>query len=342
MGFAEGQAEKEPLMVGSRHIHGLQALHGKRRSRPEMVDMRHEKRQFLESPGEQERYALRGIQELSGECGIQDRVVMGSRRDIEIAYDDDIVMFPIGLMLLEILDEGLQLAVPHQEMVIAVRRAGMHQIEIELLSLIEDGEIAVSPSALREVVRFVVDGISAEDHAAYERLGSGGAIGVRIIRLQEILEVLVVLIIELHEHQHIRMEIGDSLLYARIIVVVFMDIGEEDAQRSGGLLSDERLIHIETVELLAIPEKQETESQECHAPEIAELRRVISVLHPFPEMYEAYDGEGACDACQIRQKAHHQFRRIGTGEEEREEQYQDDDKYQRYHGAEEYINAEKI
>lgn len=141
-------------------------------------------------------------------------------------------MFPIGLMAFEILDKGIQLLIPHDEMSIAVRGAGMHEIEIYLLILVRQREISVSPHSLREIPGFVGQRVFTEDHAPYESLGSGGIVGIRISGLQQALEMLVMMIGEFHEHEHIGIRISDRFLDSCIIGIVFMDIGEKDLDAS--------------------------------------------------------------------------------------------------------------
>ena len=199
----------------------------------------------------------------------------------------------------------------------------MHQIEIDLLILVRKRKISVSPCSLREIIRFIVQRIFAEDHASHEFLGSGGAIGIRISGLQEVLEIVIMMVGEFHEHEHIGIRVRDGFFDSSIIHIIFVDIRKQDFKVSSLNFLDERLLDIETIELLALPEKQETEHQKRKASEITMSGGMISRLHLLPEIDESHDSEDTADTGHIRQKADKQFACIVSGEKERKQEDQD-------------------
>jgi len=141
-------------------------------------------------------------------------------------------------------------------MAIVIRRTGMYKIEIDLLSLIRNRKITISSSSLRKVVCFIDKRIFAKDHTAYKLLGSSGAIDVRIIFLEKILEMFVMMVSKFDEHEHIGMGIRNSFFYSGIISIVLMNICKQYLKRSCRLhLLSKWFLDIETIELFAIPKK---------------------------------------------------------------------------------------
>ena len=93
-----------------------------------------EKREFLESSGEEEWDTFRCISHFTGKGCIQNVIIWRPWCHIKISYHHDIIEFSIRFMFLKILDKTCKLVVPHDKMAITIRRTGMHQIEIDLLS----------------------------------------------------------------------------------------------------------------------------------------------------------------------------------------------------------------
>lgn len=58
-------------------------------------------------------------------------------------------------MVFEILYETIELIIPHDEMTIAIRRAGMYEIEIYLLTGIWQREISISPHSLDKIISII-------------------------------------------------------------------------------------------------------------------------------------------------------------------------------------------
>ena len=102
----------------------------------------------------------------------------------------------------------------------------MYEIEIDFLLVIRDRKISVSSHSLREIVGFIGQRIFAEYHASYKCFGSSGGVGIRIIRLQKILEMIVMMVSEFYEHEDIRIVVRNDFFYSCIISIVLVDIGK--------------------------------------------------------------------------------------------------------------------
>jgi hypothetical protein len=114
----------------------------------------------------------------------------------------------------------------------------MHKIKIILLTAERQRKIPISPAALRKIISPIIYFIFTEDHTSDKLFGPGSAIDIRIVFLQEILEMLIMMISEFYEHEKVRIVFTDHILYSRIVGIIFVDIGKQDLERTdrGGML----------------------------------------------------------------------------------------------------------
>ena len=103
---------------------------------------------------------------------------------------------------------------------------------------------------MRKIICPILYLVFAKYYTADEFLGSGRAVDIGIVFLEEIFEMQVMILWEFYEKDQVRIRVFDCCLDSGIVCIVFVDIGIQNFKGRGIRVAGRefRLVIIETIE----------------------------------------------------------------------------------------------